>query len=60
MKAGSEVVSETSLRVSNTVIMDPKQDQITFGIGSPSKKATSTNSSVNVSFKYSKANSPQI
>lgn len=55
----NEALSDPMLRASNPVVMDLKQEQATFGIGSGSKKTASTNSSVNVSFKYSKGNLPQ-
>lgn len=55
----NEAVSDPALRGSNPVVMDSKQEQMTFGIRSGSKKTVSTNSSVNVSFKYSKTNLPQ-
>jgi hypothetical protein len=54
-----EAVSDPVLRGSNPVVMDLKQEQLAFGVVSGSKKTLTTNSSVNVPFKYSKTNFSQ-
>jgi hypothetical protein len=59
-KSFNESANDPWVRASNPVVMNLKQDQVTFGMTNVPKKPESENSSANVSFKYSRTNMSQV